>query len=274
MVPRVSPRDAGDGGAVQTLRERSTSQHLGYRRFGRQRDAGKGERIHRKERLYTVDRVYERAVNQCFRRRRLAIACRDGQVRTHTTTPPGFRPVRRVAGWTHQGDRNPAARDDAVATRPEYLYLNKISDQRALGTVSPHRRLNLPRRMSNETQHQVTHRVSVLDPLADASHYGRHRPWDIEGRELKHCAARPCGPPVRDARAPRRAIGARHHAARRIARGSHARHAHEGGTLRRDRQIPRRFFFVWTLWALGGLGGFTFILAARGLWGLRRSQPR
>ncbi len=34
------------------------------------------------------------------------------------------------------------------------------------------------------------------------------------------------------------------------------------------------FFFVWTLWALGGLGGFTFILSARGLWGLRRGQPK
>jgi hypothetical protein len=34
------------------------------------------------------------------------------------------------------------------------------------------------------------------------------------------------------------------------------------------------FFFVWTLWALGGLGGFTFILSARGLWSLRRGQPR
>ncbi len=33
-------------------------------------------------------------------------------------------------------------------------------------------------------------------------------------------------------------------------------------------------FFVWTLWALGGLGGFTFILSARGLWSLRRGQPR
>src|ERR1700732_5067865 len=33
------------------------------------------------------------------------------------------------------------------------------------------------------------------------------------------------------------------------------------------------FFFVWTLWALGGLGGFTFILSARGLWSLRRGQP-
>jgi len=33
------------------------------------------------------------------------------------------------------------------------------------------------------------------------------------------------------------------------------------------------FFFVWTLWALGGLGGLTFILAARGLWSLRRGRP-
>ena len=34
------------------------------------------------------------------------------------------------------------------------------------------------------------------------------------------------------------------------------------------------FFFVWTLWALGGLGGFTIILSARGLWSLRRGQRR
>ena len=33
------------------------------------------------------------------------------------------------------------------------------------------------------------------------------------------------------------------------------------------------FFFVWTLWALGGLGGFTFIHSARGLWSLRRTHP-
>jgi len=33
------------------------------------------------------------------------------------------------------------------------------------------------------------------------------------------------------------------------------------------------FFFVWTLWALGGLGGVTCILSARGLWNLRRGQP-
>ena len=34
------------------------------------------------------------------------------------------------------------------------------------------------------------------------------------------------------------------------------------------------FFFVWTLWALGGLGGFTFILSARELWNQRRGPAR
>ena len=34
------------------------------------------------------------------------------------------------------------------------------------------------------------------------------------------------------------------------------------------------FFFVWTLWALGGLGGLTFVLSARGLWASRRRQPK
>ena len=34
------------------------------------------------------------------------------------------------------------------------------------------------------------------------------------------------------------------------------------------------FFFVWTLWALGGLGGLTFVLSARGLWSLRPWRPR
>src|SRR5262252_4501019 len=33
------------------------------------------------------------------------------------------------------------------------------------------------------------------------------------------------------------------------------------------------YFFVWTLWALGGLGGLTLVLAARGLWTLRRGRP-
>jgi hypothetical protein len=36
---------------------------------------------------------------------------------------------------------------------------------------------------------------------------------------------------------------------------------------------PGGFFFVWTLWALGGLGGLTFILAARGLWTSTRRSP-
>jgi biotin transporter BioY len=34
------------------------------------------------------------------------------------------------------------------------------------------------------------------------------------------------------------------------------------------------FFFVWTLWALGAVGGVTFILSARGLWSLRPGQAR
>jgi hypothetical protein len=38
---------------------------------------------------------------------------------------------------------------------------------------------------------------------------------------------------------------------------------------------PGGFFFVWTLWALGGLGGLTIILSTQGLWTLRRGRlPR
>src|SRR3981081_1621445 len=50
----------------------------------------------------------------------------------------------------------------------------------------------------------------------------------------------------------------------------HMRGAHYGEIAK----SPGGFFFVWTLWALGGLGGFTFILSARGLWSLRRGKPR
>ena len=50
----------------------------------------------------------------------------------------------------------------------------------------------------------------------------------------------------------------------------HMRGAHYGEIAR----SPGGFFFVWTLWALGGLGGFTLILSARGLWDLRRSRPQ
>ena len=51
----------------------------------------------------------------------------------------------------------------------------------------------------------------------------------------------------------------------------HMRGAHYGEIAR----STGGFFFVWTLWALGGLGGVTFILSARALWkSLRRRQPR
>jgi len=50
----------------------------------------------------------------------------------------------------------------------------------------------------------------------------------------------------------------------------HMRGAHYGEIAR----STGGFFFVWTLWALGGLGGLTLILSARGLWSLRRGQPR
>ena len=47
----------------------------------------------------------------------------------------------------------------------------------------------------------------------------------------------------------------------------HMRGAHYGEIAR----SAGGFFFVWTLWALGGLGGLTFVLAARGLWNMRRA---
>jgi hypothetical protein len=50
----------------------------------------------------------------------------------------------------------------------------------------------------------------------------------------------------------------------------HMRGAHYGEIAK----SPGGFFFVWTLWALGGLGGLTLILSARGLWDLRRRQPQ
>ena len=50
----------------------------------------------------------------------------------------------------------------------------------------------------------------------------------------------------------------------------HMRGAHYGEIAK----SPGGFFFVWTLWALGGLGGFTLILSARGLWDQRRRRPQ
>lgn len=48
----------------------------------------------------------------------------------------------------------------------------------------------------------------------------------------------------------------------------HMRGAHYGEIARSS----GGFFFVWTLWALGGLGGVTMMLSARGLWSLRRGR--
>src|SRR5690242_8594360 len=48
----------------------------------------------------------------------------------------------------------------------------------------------------------------------------------------------------------------------------HMRGAHYGDIAR----SPGGFFFVWTLWVLGGLGGLTFLLSVRGLWDLRRRR--
>src|SRR3954467_7253061 len=48
----------------------------------------------------------------------------------------------------------------------------------------------------------------------------------------------------------------------------HMRGAHYGEIAR----STGGFFFVWTLWALGRLGGTTVILSARGLWTLRQRR--
>jgi len=50
----------------------------------------------------------------------------------------------------------------------------------------------------------------------------------------------------------------------------HMRGAHYGEIAK----SPGGFFFVWILGALGGLGGFTIILSARGLWDLRLRRPQ
>ena len=50
----------------------------------------------------------------------------------------------------------------------------------------------------------------------------------------------------------------------------HMRGAHYGEIA----TSPGGFFFVWVLWMLGGLGGFTVIPSARGLWDLRRKRPQ
>ena len=39
-------------------------------------------------------------------------------------------------------------------------------------------------------------------------------------------------------------------------------------------QASGGFFFIWTLWALGGIGIFGIILSIQGLFNLRRNRPR
>ena len=128
--------------------------------------------------------------------------------------------------------------------------------------------------VSNEAKRNLGRHVSALDPLANASHYGRHRPWDIEGRALKHCVGRSRGVAVRDAGARRTAIGVRHHAARRVVRGRHARHPHEGGTLWRDRQVHRRLLLCLdTLGARRARGLHLHPLGARTVESTTRPAP-
>src|SRR5256885_7404355 len=50
----------------------------------------------------------------------------------------------------------------------------------------------------------------------------------------------------------------------------HMRSAHYGEIAR----STGGFFFVWTLWALGGLGGVTFILSGRGVGTVRRGPAK
>jgi uncharacterized phage infection (PIP) family protein YhgE len=50
----------------------------------------------------------------------------------------------------------------------------------------------------------------------------------------------------------------------------HMRGAHYGDIARSS----GGFFFVWTLWALGGVGGLTFVLAAQALWSQPWRRPR
>jgi hypothetical protein len=60
-----------------------------------------------------------------------------------------------------------------------------------------------------------------------------------------------------------------------LASGVPVIHMRRGGLVGGDiADSSGAFFFVWTLIALGVTALFSAILAARGLWNLRRSQPR
>ena len=128
--------------------------------------------------------------------------------------------------------------------------------------------LALTRRISNETQRYVNHRVSALDPLHDVSPDGRHRPRDGAGNAFDLIAV-----PILVVWL----YGTLVLAERRsgyviILLGSllglvvpviHMKGAGVGGS---DRQSSGAFFFIWTLLALGVTALFSVILSARGLW--------
>src|SRR5713101_730251 len=98
---------------------------------------------------------------------------------------------------------------------------------------------NLARRISNETQRYVNHRVSALDPLHDVSPDGRHHPRDGLGTGLEPLwGANPGRLAVRNAGARRTAIGVRHHPPRVAPWVGHPRPPHDGeGCRRRLRQV-------------------------------------
>src|SRR4051794_25253895 len=115
---------------------------------------------------------------------------------------------------------------------------------------------------------------SLLSIVADASRHRRHRPWDIERRALKHGATLLVvflyGTLVLAERRSGQVIMLLVGLFAVAMLVIHMRGPHYGEIAR----STGGFFFVWTLWALGGLGGFTFILSARGLWNLPWRRPR
>jgi hypothetical protein len=101
-------------------------------------------------------------------------------------------------------------------------------------------RTNQTRRISNETQRHVNHRVSALDPLDHASRDGRHRPRDGQGTARKpHCHSHPGRLAIRHAGAHRTATGVHHHPHRRDLCDGHARHPLEGDGNRQRREVQR-----------------------------------